>query len=167
MKRLTKIYTKTGDSGTTSLANNKRVSKHNPIIIAIGKIDTANSVIGLIPKDENMNVFDQIQNDLFDLGADLCGSNNIKITQDHIDYLEMCIDGTNALLEPLSSFVLPTGPIHHARSLVREAELNLWGVMEHEEVNPLLVVYLNRLSDLLFVLARYYNKGNEKLWNIK
>ena len=168
MVHLTKIYTKTGDSGTTSLANNKRVSKNNPIVIAMGKIDTANSVIGTIPKDENMNVFDQIQNDLFDLGADLCGSNSIKISQNHIDYLEMCIDGTNALLEPLNSFVLPTGQIHHARSLVREAELAVWDVMQYmkyEEINPLLVIYLNRLSDLLFVLARYYNKGNEKLWN--
>lgn len=164
MVHLTKIYTRTGDNGTTSLANNKRVSKHSPIVVAMGKVDTANSAIGMIPKDANHELIDKIQNDLFDLGADLSGSKGIKITQAHIDYLETCIDGTNTLLEPLRSFVLPTGPIHYARTLIRESELKVWEAMEVEEINPLLVVYLNRLSDLLFVLARYYNSSNEKLW---
>lgn len=156
---LTKIYTKTGDAGTTAIANNKRVPKNSPIIIAVGKIDTANSAIGLCPRSD---IVDMMQNDLFDLGAELVGSNTIKITKERIEWLETLIDDYNDLLPPLTSFILPSGPFHFARTLVREAELNLWGVMEHEEINPLLVVYLNRLSDLLFVLARYNNK--EKLW---
>ena len=164
MIHLTKIYTKTGDDGTTSLANNRREKKDSPLIISIGAIDEANSSIGLIPKDNNYEIFDQIQNDLFDLGADLSGSNTIKITQEYIDRLELYIDGTNALLKPLNSFVLPTGPIHFARTIVRKAELKIWWAMEYEDINKLIPVYLNRLSDLLFVLARYYNIGSEKLW---
>lgn len=170
MVHLTKIYTKTGDNGTTSIANNIRVNKISPLIEAIGSIDEANSAIGLIPKDGNYQIFDQIQNDLFDLGADLSGSNSIKITQEYIDRLELYIDGTNALLKPLNSFVLPTGPIHFARSLARKAERNVWMAINIHEFNDdmkfnnLIPVYLNRLSDLLFVLARYYNIGNEKLW---
>lgn len=167
MVHLTKIYTRTGDTGTTSLANNRREKKDSPIIIALGAVDEANSAIGLIPKDGNHKLFDEMQNDLFDLGADLCGSDKIKITQDYIDRLETYIDGTNALLEPLNSFVLPTGPIHFARTVVRRAELKVWWAKEYEEINDLIPKYLNRLSDLLFVLARYYNKGNEKLWLIE
>ena len=167
MVHLTKIYTKTGDTGTTSLANNRREKKDSPIIIALGAVDEANSAIGLIPQDGNHKLFDEIQNDLFDLGADLCGSDKIKITQDYIDRLETYIDGTNGLLQPLNSFVLPTGPIHFARTVVRRAELKVWWAKEYEEINDLIPKYLNRLSDLLFVLARYYNKGNEKLWLIE
>lgn len=161
---LTKIYTKTGDNGTTAVANNRRVKKDSPIIIAIGKVDTANSAIGLIPRDKENRLLSKIQNDLFDLGADLAGSETIKITNSHIEYLEDMIDGTNDLLEPLRSFVLPTGLLHYARTLIREAELKVWWAMEYETINPLLVVYLNRLSDLLFVMARHFNKGNETLW---
>ena len=164
MVKLTKIYTKTGDDGTTSLANNKRERKDSPLIIAVGAVDEANSAIGLIPKDKNHKIFDQIQNDLFDLGADLIGSNTIKITQDYIDRLEKYIDGTNALLEPLNSFVLPTGPIHFARTIVRRAELKVLWAKDYDDINNLINIYLNRLSDLLFVMARYYNRDNEKLW---
>lgn len=171
MKRLTKIYTKTGDDGTTSIANNKRMLKLSPIIDAIGSIDEANSAIGLMPKDGNYQIFDQIQNDLFDLGADLAGSKTIKITKDYIDRLELYIDGTNGLLEPLESFVLPTGPLHFARTVVRRAERKVWFAIELHDydeinINDFIPQYLNRLSDLLFVLARYYNKGNEKLWRV-
>ena len=168
--RLTRIYTKTGDDGGTSLANNLRTHKTSPIIEAIGAVDEANSAIGLIPKDGNRQIFDKIQNDLFDLGADLAGSNSIKITKDYIDNIETYIDGTNALLEPLNSFILPTGPIHFARTIVRRAERSVWMAIEiHENndeynINKNIPVYLNRLSDLLFVMARYYNKDSEKLW---
>lgn len=170
MVHLTKIYTKTGDKGGTSIANGMRVNKISPLIEAIGSVDEANSSIGLINGHGNQDIFDQIQNDLFDLGADLAGSKTIKITQDYIDRLELYIDGTNALLSPLNSFVLPTGQIHFARTIVRKAERSVWLAFEihtHNDdmsFNELLPIYLNRLSDLLFVMARYYNKGNEKLW---
>lgn len=170
MVHLTKIYTKTGDKGGTSIANNVRVNKISPLINAIGDVDEANSAIGLINGYGNQDMFDQIQNHLFDLGADLAGSETIKITQDYIDKLETWIDGTNALLTPLNSFVLPTGEIHFARTVVRRAERSVWLALEiHSfnddmKFNELIPVYLNRLSDLLFVMARYYNKNNEKLW---
>lgn len=173
MVHLTKIYTKTGDDGTTSIANNERVNKLSALIEAIGAVDEANSAIGLIPKDGNHEIFDKIQNDLFDLGADLAGSKTIIITQDYINMLETYIDATNALLKPLNSFVLPTGPIHFARTLVRRAERNVWmAIAIHKanddiDINKLIAQYLNRLSDLLFVMARYYNKGDEKLWKPK
>jgi len=161
MVHLTKIYTKTGDQGFTDLANRQRTFKTDPVIEAIGAVDEANSAIGLIDGYGNQDIFDQIQNDLFDLGADLACSDTLNITEEYIDRLELYIDGTNALLEPLRSFVLPTGHIHNARSIVRRAERNVWAI---ENVNPVIPKYLNRLSDLLFVMARYYNKGNEKLW---
>jgi cob(I)alamin adenosyltransferase len=166
MVHLTKIYTKTGDKGTTSTADNMRVEKFSPQIIAIGSIDEANSAIGLMTPNP---ILDKIQNDLFDLGADVAGSDTVKIKHNHITYLEKMIDGYVVTQEPLYSFVLPTGPLHFARSLVRRAERDLWYVIEIEEmlditINPLTATYLNRLSDLLFVMARDYNKGNEKLW---
>ncbi len=159
MVHLTKIYTKTGDEGFTDLANRERTFKTDPIIEAIGAVDEANSAIGLMPHSD---IVDYIQNDLFDLGADLARS-EVKINQDRINWLENVIDDHNEYLEPLRSFVLPTGPIHNARSIVRRAERRVWAV---DEVNPLIPKYLNRLSDLLFVMARYHNKGNEKLWQI-
>lgn len=170
MVHLTKIYTKTGDKGGTSLANGMRVNKISPLVEAIGAVDEANSAIGLISQDPKYRILDRIQNDLFDLGADLAGSETVKITQEYIDILEKSIDATNELIEPLHSFVLPVGPIHFARTLVRRAERTVWMAFEihthndEMEFNPLIPIYLNRLSDLLFVLARYYNKGNEKLW---
>lgn len=164
---LTKIYTKTGDNGTTSLANNERVKKDSPIIITIGAVDKANSAIGMIDFPEVQPIIDQIQNDLFDLGADLTGSDAIKITKDNVDYLEELIDGYNNLIDPIHSFVLPTGHIHNARAIVRDAEIHAWWAHECDDVNYLIPIYLNRLSDLLFVLARYQNRGKEKLWSPK
>ena len=163
MVHLTKIYTKTGDKGTTAVADNKRVPKTSPVIQAIGKVDEANSAIGMVTEYRS-DIIDRIQSDLFDLGADLAGYSTVKIEQRRIDWLESVIDDMNSYLEPLHSFVLPTGPLHFARAVVRQAEITVWSVMENQEINPLIVVYLNRLSDLLFVMARYYNKGNEKLW---
>mgnify|MGYP006269030929 CR=1 FL=1 len=162
MVHLTKIYTKTGDNGMTGLADGSRIGKGTDLIAAIGAVDETNSAIGMIQRDGNQEIFYKIQNDLFDLGAELAGSNTVSITEKHVQDLELYIDGTNALLEPLHSFVLPTGPIHNARAIARRAEREVWKA--NAEVNPYITQYLNRLSDLLFVMARYYNKGNERLW---
>lgn len=158
MIHLTRIYTKTGDDGITSIANNERVSKTSPLLEAIGAVDEANSAIGMTYRTD---IIDRIQQDMFDLGAELAGSKNIKISADRIKYLETVIDDYNEYLEPLRSFVLPTGPLHNARTIVRRAEREVWKV---EGLNINIPKYLNRLSDLLFVMARYHNKGNEKLW---
>lgn len=168
MVHLTKIYTKTGDKGITSTADNMRVEKFSPQIIAVGSIDEANSAIGLM-SEYNNPILDKVQNDLFDLGADVAGSSTVKIGHNHITWLEKMIDGYVATQDPLHSFVLPTGGLHFARTIVRRAERDLWYLIEIEEmleitVNPLTATYLNRLSDLLFVMARDYNKGKEKLW---
>jgi len=167
--RLTRIYTKTGDDGGTSLANNLRTHKTSPIIEAIGEVDEANSAIGMATEYYN-DIIERVQNDLFDLGADLAGSKSMTISEDRITYLENVIDDYNSYLEPLNSFVLPTGALHNARTIVRRAERAVWMAIEihgHNddyEINKNIPVYLNRLSDLLFVMARYHNKDNEKLW---
>ncbi len=166
---LTRIYTKTGDDGGTSLANNVRTSKISPIIQAIGSVDEANSAIGMATEYYN-DIIERIQNDLFDLGAALAGSKSMTISKDRITYLENVIDDYNEHLEPLNSFVLPTGSLHNARTIVRRAERDVWMAIEiHEhndefKINRNIPVYLNRLSDLLFVMARYHNKDKEKLW---
>ena len=171
MIRLTKIYTKTGDKGTTSLADNTRVQKIDSVIEAIGAVDEANSAIGMIDEryDEWIN---DIQNDLFDMGADLSGSRVISISQMQIDRLEEHIDELNKDLPALQSFILPKGDIHNARAVVRRAERRVWEAIDiHAEVpelyniDPITAKYLNRLSDFLFVLARYSNE-NEILWEI-
>ena len=168
MVHLTKIYTKTGDEGKTSIANNFRVMKIDPIIEAIGAVDEANSAIGMM--GIHSDIVDRIQNDLFDLGADLAGADTVKISQKRIEWLEAVIDDMNEYLEPLHSFVLPTGPVHNARTIVRRAERAVWiayeshGEVDNLRVSELIPQYLNRLSDLLFVMARYHNKGSEKLW---
>jgi cob(I)alamin adenosyltransferase len=166
---LTRIYTKTGDDGGTSLANNIRTHKTSPIIDAIGAVDEANSAIGMATEYYN-DIIEKIQNDLFDLGADLAGSKSMTISQDRVTYLENIIDDYNEHLEPLNSFVLPTGSLHNARTIVRRAEKSVWVAIEiHEsnddfKINRNIPIYLNRLSDLLFVMARYHNKDKEKLW---
>ena len=176
MVNLTRIYTKTGDDGTTSLGDMSRTSKNDPRLEAYATVDEANSNIGVVLalgqlKDaEITKLLVRIQNDLFDLGADLAGSKTIKITKDYIDRLELYIDGTNGLLEPLESFVLPTGPLHFARTVVRRAERKVWFAIELHDydeinINDFIPQYLNRLSDLLFVLARDANKEQgDELW---
>lgn len=164
--RLTKIYTRTGDTGETSIANNVRVRKIDAIMEAIGAVDEANSAIGMIYRTD---ITDMIQNDLFNLGAQLAGSKTIGIKPERVEWLETIIDDYNEYLEPLTSFILPTGPVHNARAIVRRAERSVWLAYElADEENPhvdiLIPQYLNRLSDLLFVMARYYNL--EKLWDI-
>ena len=160
MVHLTRIYTKTGDDGKTSTATNERIDKSSDLIEAIGAVDEANSAIGMATEFHN-DIIDRIQNDLFDLGAELSGAPTIVISEARITHLENIIDNYNEYLEPLHSFVLPTGAIHNARTIVRRAERQVWKI---EGINPNIAKYLNRLSDLLFVMARYHNKGNEKLW---
>jgi cob(I)alamin adenosyltransferase len=160
MVHLTRIYTKTGDDGHTSTATNERIHKGSDLIEAIGAVDEANSAIGMATDFHN-DIIDRIQSDLFDLGAELSGAPTIVISEERITYLENVIDDYNEYLEPLHSFVLPTGAMHNARTIVRRAERQVWKI---DGLNPNIAKYLNRLSDLLFVMARYHNKGNEKLW---
>ena len=163
MVRLTKIYTKTGDEGTTALADNTRVQKIDAVIEAIGAVDEANSAIGMIQGYDTL--LNPIQNDLFDMGADLSGSRVIRISQMQINRLEEHIDELNKDLPILQSFILPKGDIHNARTVVRRAEREVWKLYEQQEINIHCPQYLNRLSDLLFVLARY-NLPNDILWHI-
>jgi cob(I)alamin adenosyltransferase len=185
MVNLTRIYTKTGDDGTTSLGDMSRTSKNDPRLEAYATVDEANSSIGVVLamgniKDENIKkLLIRIQNDLFDVGADLCtpvvdnpAAEPLRVLESQIDYLENQIDHYNDSLQPLRSFVLPSGTpaaalMHVARTVTRRAERTTW----HEihafggGVNPMTAKYLNRLSDLLFVLARYVNKDvGDQLW---
>jgi len=161
--RLTSIYTGGGDTGETSLGDGSRVSKLDPRIAALGDVDELNSVLGWCAAG-----LDRIQNELFDLGADLSvpGGDRLRIEQSYIDRLEAEIDDANSRLEPLKSFVLPGGTetaarLYVARAVCRRAER---AVLAVDDANPLAAVYLNRLSDLLFVLARAANGGDEPLW---
>ena len=161
--RLTKIYTRGGDAGETSLGDGSRVSKLDAHIAALGDVDELNSVVGWCAAG-----LDRIQNELFDLGADLAvpGGHRLRIEQPYVDRLEAEIDAANSRLEPLKSFVLPGGTeaaarLYLARAVCRRAER---AVLAVDGVNPLAAVYLNRLSDLLFVLARLANGGDEPLW---
>jgi cob(I)alamin adenosyltransferase len=162
--RLTRIYTRGGDKGETSLGDGSRVSKLDPRVAAIGDVDELNSLLGLA------GGLDRIQNELFDLGADLSVpfgvEGRLRITDEAIGRLEQELDAANALLPDLKSFVLPggserAGRLFLARAVCRRAERSVLAVAD---TNPLAAVYLNRLSDLLFVLARAANKGDEPLW---
>jgi cob(I)alamin adenosyltransferase len=181
MVKLDKIYTRGGDQGETSLGNGARVPKSSLRIAALGDVDEANAAIGMArlysagPEDD---VLARIQNDLFDLGADLCvpieeGKPALRVTQGQIDWLEAQIDRATAELAPLTSFILPAGvqgaaTLHLARTVVRRAERAVVHLTEapNEAVNRLVLIYLNRLSDLLFVLARMANAGGmlDVLW---
>ena len=182
MVRLTRIYTKTGDDGTTSLGDNSRTSKNDPRLEAFATVDEANSNIGLVVstnQGEIAEILTIIQNDLFDVGADLCTPvvDNpeyppLRITEEQITWLETMIDKYNESLSSLQSFVLPSGTqtsahLHIARTVVRRAERETWKAIHQfgSGVNPLTAKYLNRLSDLLFVLARWSNKEiGDTLW---
>jgi cob(I)alamin adenosyltransferase len=173
--RLTKIYTRGGDRGETSLGDGTRVSKLDPLIRGYGAVDELNSLIGwalVAAPDARLT---RVQNELFDLGADLSvpfaeDDGKLRITQEAIDRLEADCDDANASLPELRSFILPGGSesaarLHVARAVCRRAEsVVLWAASERP-VNPLVPVYLNRLSDLLFILARAANGGGvEPLW---
>jgi cob(I)alamin adenosyltransferase len=173
--RLTRIYTRGGDRGETSLGDGSRVSKLDPLVRAYGAVDELNSIVGWAQVEARDPRLERVQNDLFDLGADLSvpyedGDEKLRVTQAQIDALEHDCDEANESLEPLKSFILPGGTetaarLHVARAVCRRAEsVALWAADERP-VNPLALVYLNRLSDLLFILARLANPaGDEPLW---
>jgi len=179
MVELTRIYTRGGDKGDTSLGDGRRVAKDDLRVEAYGTVDEANAVIGLarlhcgaLPEVDARLA--RIQNDLFDLGADLCvpgesrkDAGALRIVQSQIDRLEAEIDAMNAELAPLKSFILPGGSpaaahLHLARTVARRAERLICGLARQEAINPLAIAYVNRLSDHLFVLARHVN-GNGAL----
>ena len=185
MVNLTRIYTKTGDDGTTSLGDMSRTSKNDPRLEAYADVDEANSAIGVvlalgqIREDAVKNLLTRIQNDLFDVGADLCTPviddpkvEPLRVVESQINFLEEQIDFYNKDLEELRSFVLPSGTagaalLHVARTVTRRAERSTWHAIHSfgAGVNPLTAKYLNRLSDLLFVLARHANrKTGDTLW---
>ncbi|HEX2293548.1 MAG TPA: cob(I)yrinic acid a,c-diamide adenosyltransferase [Gaiellaceae bacterium] len=175
--RLTRIYTRGGDSGETSLGDGTRVPKLDCRIAAFGTVDEVNSLLGLAlaagPPDDVRSVLERIQNELFDLGADISVpfgiADRLRVSQTQIDALEADCDRFNAGLPELKSFVLPGGSelaarLHVARATCRRAERDVLDAAERVELNPLVGVYLNRLSDLLFILARASNPGTETLW---
>jgi len=175
--KLNKIYTRTGDDGSSGLVDGSRVSKSSARMAAIGEVDEANAAIGmaiaeLIPGDLTEHLLG-IQNDMFDLGADLAtpGEIGLRIVASQVERLEQAIDAMNAELEPLQSFILPGGSaavaaLHLGRTVVRRAERAAVALNESEPLNPHLLAYLNRLSDLLFVTARYVaaKEGGDILW---
>lgn len=185
MVNLTRIYTKTGDDGTTSLGDMSRTSKNDPRLEAYATVDEANSSIGVvlalgqIADAEIIKLLIRIQNDMFDVGADLCTPvvdkpefEPLRVLESQVEFIEVQIDKYNAELKPLKSFVLPSGTpaaalLHVARTVTRRAERATWHAIHSfgGGVNPLSAKYLNRLSDLLFVLARYVNKDvGDELW---
>jgi cob(I)alamin adenosyltransferase len=176
--RLTRIYTRGGDGGETSLGDGSRVPKLDCRIAAFGSVDELNSLVGLalaveVP-DALRPVLVRVQNELFDVGADISVpfgvADRLRVTQAQIDALEADCDRFNAGLPELKSFVLPGGTelaarLHVARAACRRAERDVLEASEQVELNPLVLVYLNRLSDLLFILARAANAGtDEPLW---
>jgi len=181
--RLNKIYTRTGDGGEMGLADGSRIAKEHPLAQAIGEVDEANSAIGValihVEDGEARAMLTAIQNELFDLGADIAtpaedfgpSETALRIVQPQIDRLEREIDRMNESLEPLRSFILPGGGaaaahLHLARTIVRRAERSTVEASRHVPLNPLARIYLNRLSDHLFVLARSLAKqeGGDVLW---
>lgn len=175
-KRLTKIYTRTGDDGTTGLANGTRVPKDAARLEALGEIDELNSTVGLVLSEDLPEAVRAslvgVQHDLLDMGGELCVPGHDIIGEAHVARLENELDTFNAALSPLEDFVLPGGSraaaaAHLARTVCRRAERRLVTLARLESVPPLLLHYLNRLSDLLFVVARALNRhagGNDVLW---
>jgi|SRR5690625_1272670 len=181
MVQLTRIYTRGGDKGKTSLSDGTRVVKHDARVAAYGEIDEANAVIGLARQHTDGEIdtlLAQVQNDLFDLGADLATPDKeapkfppLRIQASQVTALEEAIDRFNAELQPLKSFILPGGSpgsawLHLGRTVVRRAERRMTELAGEESINPEAIRYANRLSDLLFVLARVMNdKGQaDVLW---
>ncbi len=184
MPRLTKLYTRTGDDGTTALGGGQRVPKDSARVTAYGTVDELNSAIGLALahglSPRLMDILPVIQNELFHLGSDLAfvEADKVKyqlpqIEDRHIDQLEAWIDEFNAVVGPLQNFILPGGSIgaaqlHVARTICRRAERAVASLAREEALGPGVTAYLNRLSDLLFVMPRYENNQRgvaEPLWN--
>lgn len=182
---LSRIYTKTGDRGDTGLGDGTRVPKDHPRVAAYGSVDELNAVLGLLSSDDATSVppwkdlLRTIQNDLFDLGADLCvpvaaeekPGERLRVRSDQVECLEHWIDEHNEKLEPLRSFVLPGGTrvaawCHLARTVCRRAEREVVSLSKEDGINPHVIIYLNRLSDLLFVLGRVWNENGRRdvLW---
>jgi cob(I)alamin adenosyltransferase len=184
MVYLSRIYTRTGDGGETGLGNGTRVAKDHPRVAAYGTVDELNAALGVLLCQQTADgphaeLLRSIQNDLFDVGADLCvpaavdepPGKVLRVRADQVKRLEEAIDRLNETLQPLRSFVLPGGNpaaayCHLARTVCRRAEREVVSLTRHETINPQVLVYLNRLSDLLFVLARVYNDGGraDVLW---
>lgn len=178
-QRLSKIYTRTGDKGTTGLGDGTRIAKDHPRIEAIGALDELNSAIGTVLAYEIpisiRECLNKVQHDLFDLGGELCMPGHAIISEQETRYLENTLDTLNENLPSLKEFILPSGGFatshcHLARTICRRAERRCWTCNEIDSVNPQALTYLNRLSDLLFVtcrvLARHEN-GSEVLWQPK
>ena len=181
---LSRIYTRTGDDGTTALGNGSRVSKTDPRLVAYADVDEANCAVGVALalgalRPDISQLLTRIQNELFDVGADLCSpfaadgaGTGLRVTEDYVAALEQACDEHNAGLPALRSFVLPGGTagaalLHAARTVVRRAERSAWAAMDAhgDTVNPVTARYLNRLSDLLFILAREANSAvGDVLW---
>ena len=179
MVKLNKIYTRTGDGGSAGLVDGSRVSKSSLRMAAIGEVDEANAAIGMaiaaLGSGETALQLVRIQNELFDLGADVATPGEIegalRIDPSQVARLEVEIDEMNATLEPLTSFILPSGSaavsaLHLARAITRRAERAAVALHEREPLNPHLLAYLNRLSDHLFVAARFVaaREGGDVLW---
>jgi len=180
---LTRIYTRTGDDGTTGLSDFSRVSKTDPRLVAYADCDETNAALGVVmalgaPAPDVAEVIVRLQNELFDLGADLATPivpepkyPPLRVTQDYVDRLEGDCDTYNERLRPLSSFILPGGTpagalLHVARTVARRAERSAWALMaaDAERTNRLAPTYLNRLSDLLFILGRVANPVGDVAW---
>jgi len=180
---LTRIYTKTGDDGTTALGDMSRVRKTDPRVAAYADCDETNAALGVVlalaaPDDSVAAVLRRVQNDLFDLGADLCTPvvaepkhPPLRVTAAYVDRLERWCDEFNEPLPKLNSFILPGGTpaaalLHQARTIARRAERSAWALHEADPdgTNRQALLYLNRLSDLLFILARRANPGGDVLW---
>ena len=172
--RLNRIYTRGGDAGETSLGDGSRVSKLDPLVRAAGAVDELNSVLGWARGEVADARLRRIQNELFDLGADISvpyaeGDGRLRVAKELVDRLEVDCDEENAGLPELTSFILPGGTegasrLHVARAVCRRAELEVVDAAGKRPVNPLAAVYLNRLSDLLFILARGEAGEHQPLW---
>jgi cob(I)alamin adenosyltransferase len=175
--RLSKIYTRTGDDGTTGLGDGARVPKESLRVEAYGTVDETNSAIGVMLAISTLpeavrRCLTEVQHDLFDLGGELCIPGHRMIAPAHVERLENELDGFNEALPPLKEFILPGGgsaaaACHLARAVCRRAERRCWSLARVEEVAPEALKYLNRLSDLLFVVARVlarHESGSEVLW---
>ena len=178
--RLSKIYTRTGDEGSTGLGDGSRVPKEDARVEAYGTVDEANSCIGVILAVAGLpaavhRTLTEVQHDLFDLGGELCIPTHRAITPSYIDRLETQLDVFNDALPPLKDFILPGGgpaaaACHVARTVCRRAERRTWTLARVESVSPDALKYLNRLSDLLFVIARVlarHENGTETIWDRK
>ncbi|HEX7047993.1 MAG TPA: cob(I)yrinic acid a,c-diamide adenosyltransferase [Gammaproteobacteria bacterium] len=174
--RLSKIYTRTGDAGTTGLGDGTRVPKDDARVEAYGTVDELNSTIGMVLAEDLpetvQSTLDEIQHELFDLGSELCMPGYSAITLDHVTRLETALDALNADLPALKEFILPAGgraasACHLARTVCRRAERRAFTLSQQSEVSAESLKYLNRLSDLLFVMARVlarHENGQEVLW---